>query len=80
MPLQDRTGPVTPEQLLSEALFIANEIEDCLLVVRYKDKGNHVEWTNLREMTALGLTLYAKKVILDGFIQDPREEPDDNSP
>lgn len=74
MPFGYKDGPTTPQELLSEALYISSEIENCLLVVRYKDKRNQVHWTNLDAMTALGLANYATLMLQDGFLENLEPE------
>lgn len=71
MPFQEKEGPTSPQELLSEALYIADEIEDCLLVVRYKGKTTQVHWTNLDAIKAYGLANYAVLMLGDGFIGAP---------
>ena len=74
MPFSDKPGPTTPQELLSEALYIANEIENCVLVVRLKGRHTQTHWTNLDAITALGLLEYGKAAILDGYFEDEEKE------
>jgi hypothetical protein len=76
MPFSDKPDgrPTSPQELLSEALYIANEIDNCVMVVRMKNKTNQTHWTNLDAITALGLLEYGKAAILDQYFEDEEKE------
>ena len=67
MPFGEKEEPTTPDKLLAEALYIANEMENCVVIARYKNKTVQTHWTNFDSITALGLIEYAKDSILSAF-------------
>ena len=74
MPLQNKEEPTSPQELLSEALFIAEEIESVVLIVRYKNRTNQLHWTNYDAIKAWGLLRWADATMEESFLETLEEE------